>query len=761
MAQFRYQSIADCYVFEPGFPEGQLDVDKQGWAYDDSFFRTFNTYAKEGLVERDSTLGEFMKARLISNAIYQRVICTPYAYNANAGTLSDIANWDIVGTATWAQTTNLDPSIEGIATKRFMNVNASGLWGGLKSKGTVPKLASWSVVIRRYTPKNSLSIHNCASYIEFGDYLLYFPYNQPISLWKNVDASWQKLKDIELITDPTTDDEGKDLIILNFINLNGILFFSGNWFNDFDYYQETDDLEPAEYKITVSHIGSSWHMNFYPTKEKQCIFSNIKIPVYYATDLDYIFEKVGKKEPTGTSIIVEDNPNTPSTDTEVYYQVTMTPTVLTGGYYVTPELEGVIVKHKPVVNKSPTPYINLAAPTGVDNGDGERLYSIQGEESIDFDSASWSIVLDNEDAALSDPDNTALFLKPFRVIKLKAGFKEWDNSIKKKTIFTGVVITPTFGAYETGKNIVETRLASLSWLCQQTFNKGDWPIFDGWTIKDALEWLALRCRISVDRHQFYINQIEDPDNPGNFIDDPNAPLLSALSKGIPTEPLWMATVLQTSAWELMKKIADWIKYDLYFDRVGNLVCQPKKFVWDGTANHHFFASITNELTGIEKQSFNIATNIQLTMMGEEYYNTVYIGGFNILGGAISTFKTDIDSIYLPSNPNYMGFEKAIAISYETALEVSKTTEIANSIFFKFLMYPKKVSFKTYFNPDILPNDVLKISGSKHKIIGSTGDNVRYYRICTLSHSISVNGVSTTEIIADYLGNELEAAILRS
>jgi hypothetical protein len=57
-----------------------------------------------------------------------------------------------------------------------MNLDASGAFAGLESKFTVPERGSWSVVIRRATPKPSIDPSTCYTYIQFGKFLIVIPY---------------------------------------------------------------------------------------------------------------------------------------------------------------------------------------------------------------------------------------------------------------------------------------------------------------------------------------------------------------------------------------------------------------------------------------------------------------------------------------------------------------------------------------------------------------------------------------------------------
>ncbi|MEK6862435.1 MAG: hypothetical protein AABY07_10835 [Nanoarchaeota archaeon] len=740
----RYQSLADVYIFEPG-NEGFLTQDKQGWAYADLFYRSFNAYSKAGNVERDNTKAEFQKLSLINHELSPKIICTQFPTCEGNFVLAD---WNKIGN--WTETEHLDPIIGGgSANKRFMCLETTNILSSCESRFIVAEKGSWSVVLRRSTPAKTENIDFCASYIEFDKYLIYMPYTEGPSLWTFAEGQWRKIKDLFLITPPQQiNDEG--IIIINFLNIDGNLLFSGDWFKNWDIYKEVEELKPKDYKVKISHRGSAFHFNYYINKCISGYIFNEDIPVYYQTDLNYLFEELGEEKPTGTTITVTDNAGNPSTNDKVRYRVIMTPTStpitsewgISKTWYITPALEGVMVKHDAEVQTTPTPFINLAAPYGFDNGAGERVYSISGDEGIDYDSATWTVMADNEDGKLSDPALTDTYLRPFRIIKIKGGYKD-INGTNKKNLFTGVLLSPEFGQYQTLKSLVQLRLANMSYLCEQTFNKGDWPIFDKWKVSDALTWLAKRCRIPTTKHLF------------SDIGNPNAPINQLLSKGPANAPLWEADILQTSAWQLMKKIAEYIKFDLFFDRSGNLVCQPKFFVWNGTSyDHHFYMREHGGLTGAELNSFNIATDVQLTIIGEDWYNTVYIGGFNRVGGAISTFRQDPDSVYTASDPNYIGFEKAVAASYEAFLTREKTQEIASSLSYDALSYPRKISLITYFNPDILPNQVIRISGSKHKIIGGLVSNdYKYYRILSLHHNLDMKGISTTNIIGEYVSTQ--------
>jgi hypothetical protein len=364
-----------------------------------------------------------------------------------------------------------------------------------------------------------------------------------------------------------------------------------------------------------------------------------------------------------------------------------------------------------------------------------------GEEGLDYDSNSWTCVLDNEDGKLGDPDllNTEedVYVKPYKLMQVKAGHMMTDGTRVVRTVYTGAVITPTLT--EALSQRVTIRLANLAWLCQQVKAKGDWPCFDGWVIRDGLEWLALKCRIDISRQRFT----------GEGEGDAATGVNQKLSRGTPTNPLWQANLNETGAWEMMKKMADYIKYDLFIDREGNLICQPQSvsFTVGDPYDFTFFPIATN----IEEAAdWNNASDVELALQGEDWYNTVWIGGFKEGGGAIAAFRTDPDTIYDPTNEHFMGFEKGPSGSFDYISTQDKCEELVDIAFNEKLMFPRRISFTTWFNEELEPGKIMKMINSKHKLIG-TAEKPVYYRIINLSHDVQIKSLSTTTVVGDFVG----------
>ncbi len=755
--------VGNCLLYSSGV-DSFLNPTRQGFAYTDFLNISFPVYQKKGQVYQDPFHPNVSPISIIREI--GKVVLTP---------LFNPAIWDIdshwkVIRGQWAS----NDQLVNMGSRLIMSGPGGGEdpGGEIESTFQCPESGGWQVVIRRTTPKASDS--QSYSYIKWDKFLLIIPYTSSIGLFKEVTIVDDN--DIEFtfyvrVGDPYLPDnagasekEGMAPFTVSYRNMDGKILLSGDGGTTNWVYEETDPILVPAHKITLGHVTGPCEFEFRPMRlpvEIQQGFFTTGIPVYYRTAavgnvsgslLATLEFEINKYLPPGTDVSVEydDDKSTDTQDeTTIVYKCLMsgsTPAAIVddpalygaeagdevaGFFDLTPELESVMVKHKPQLLTSAIPWIDLAHPVN-----GERLITVTGEEAIDFDTSTWTVILDNEDGALSDPTNNK-WLKPYKAMQVWGGFKYEDGTESRIPMFTGVVTTPVFSSGADRKHRAQVRIANMSWLCQQVFNKGDWPMFDGWRIRDALEWLAFKCRIAQGRQLFT----------GSGEGFAAIGVNQTLSRGTVDQPLWYANILETSAWEMMKKMADYIKYDLYFDRIGNLVCKPKPLIWDGTFQHRFYANY-RDVSDI--LNYNQATDVELSYQGEDWYNAVYVGGYHRGGGVISTYKANLSSIYDPLDPHYIGFEKAVAIAYEAFVDIGKIQEITDIVYAQSLLFPRRISFTTWFNPILEAGQVFEFTGSRHVVMG-TDASPKYYRIMNLSHTLSIATISLTQVVGELVG----------
>lgn len=714
-----------------------------------------------GLWQGAAYRASFPAAMQVAAGGIETVICRPFLDTSQG---LGLGHFQPVG-GHWRALRNLGLGNE---VRLYQENGTPNLATGLESRFTLPTNPMFAVALWRAEPGQD---HNWGqppyTEIHFGigaqeEWAIVIPYGAPVFVLRREGATWQRVPAEEKsVHMPTLEGTAKGQRSFLWVGvLQGKLVLSTDGFVQDVAAVELPDgpVRVAQSRVTMWHNAGQWAVSLFPIKMAEATIWSPGIETGYLTQ-----ESDGEVFTYGYgSPVVNDagdvlSPLRVSDDTaereglgatERSWQVQLWPyqhreqgvgvdpetqASVDFATWVSPEWVATQIGQQAEVEAGVAPgYVEVSAD----------VTEVQGEDGGHRGGTQYRVSLDNQRGTYSG-------LGEYRRMTVALGWQQADGSEGLTQVGDGYVVESPLVAVadqpgEAGVNVLDAMLR-----LRDEKADGRTPVFDGWPVVEALQWILRRCGIPDVK--------QDLEDTGTL-----------LTAGAVEKPAWQIEPGRSWA-EVIHEMA---RFDynaaVYFDgdrvlRKACRHCRRKRSAADVTTHTGELESgcpaevdwelYTRASVATEPAAPGEILGLRRTRQSlgaDEFANYVVVCGVGADGRPVRAVTYDAASLYDPQAERYVGWRKMDVWTLPGLVGEAAVNRLAVERLGQLGKTPEQVVVATPLLAEARVGQVLRIAGGE-----TTGASGHLYRITGLKHRVTrrPEQVAVTVLEARWLGSE--------
>lgn len=636
---------------------------------------------------------------------------------------------------------------------------------GAESRFLLPPDPMFCVSLYRAEPAadHDWFAHPPATEVRFGataddEWALALPYGGSPFLSRRRDGAWVKVGEVEgSVRLPTSEGFAKGQRSFVWIAVvRGRIVVSTDGFVEelWTYCDPEGEIRVASAPVSLWHSAGQWAFSMFGVKMAEATLDSLGIEAGYDTqdcsgelllrarqrpvvaDGDEVLAEVVLLDTTGEREDLETTQRAWRAVISPHEHVSqyVTPDgVKSFSTMVSPELYSVQIGQYPEVE-------TLASPASAEVQD--EVLAVQGEHPAELRTARYDLLLDNQLGRQTE-------LGKYRRARIALGWRYDDGSTDTDAVFDGYVAEPVAEVEEGGRSAVRATLLDPMIRLRDEKCDGRSPVFDGWPLVGAFQWILGRCGLPGSRQDLEDTGVE-------------------LSRGTPESPLWHGE--PGRSWvELLEAMAEfdhraglWFDQNHVFEKTCRH-CRNKRTAEDVTLHDGISAGGCSQTVDwelytraeLKPESSDDAAVIALTrpkrtLSTDEFANYVVASGVGSDGRPVRALVYDAASLYDPDSDAFVGWRKMDVRALSAYTTQADVNRLAATTFAEVSQRPERIVVVVPLESAIRIGQVLVIRGGE--AVAAQGQK---YRVTAVHHDARrlPRRLARTEVRARWIGEE--------